>query len=105
MQLRNLCIVADGELSMALFAKIKGQQVRYNFAKKMWDRDLEITPDKVCLISEFKKSELYKKNMAHTLINWSTFDARKLKGLSEYITNGEIKPKKNLVVNMSIGIS
>lgn len=105
MQLRNLVIVADEENTMALFCKIKGKQYRYNFAKDAWDSNLDIDLEKIISIGDFKKHPLYQKVKTMVLANWSTFDARKLKGLSLHVGRGDIKPKKNMVVNMSIEIS
>ena len=83
MRLRNLIVIADNALTVALYIRTNKGQYRYNFENKTFDSDLSITPAKLSTVQEFRTSEIYKKLRARTLISWSTLMPENCKGLVE----------------------
>lgn len=100
MTLKNVILIADNSLKMALYGRSNGMQYRYNFSTNSWDPDTVIDSNKLITIDKFRKSDIYKKYKHKNLISWSILDARRCKKLAD-----EYKPEdfpRDIIVSISI---
>ena len=103
MTLRNIIMIADEKLTMALYSKINGNSYRYNFKNQAWDGDAIIDPDKLITVGEFKRSDVYRNHKKDRLDGWSVLDPKNLARLKNY-NNTIIKCERGLILSLNIEI-
>ena len=97
MILRNVISIADDDLKIAIYSKIKGKSYRYNFSNNSWDEKTEITEDKLISVRDFRfNKNLLKKFGNHKLSTWSIVKASTCKNLVNYET------KRDIIISFSI---
>ena len=83
MTLRNLILIADERLTMAVYSKINDKSYRYNFKTHLWDENTVIDTDKLITVGEFKKSSMYKNHKKDRLVTWTVLEKRNLEKLKD----------------------
>lgn len=98
--LKNIVSIADYDLKMAIFAKVRGKSCRFNFTTKSWDENTELTEDKIISVVDFRyDKELYRMFGNRKLTNFSTIKASNCKNLKD------IKAKRDIIISLSVNES
>lgn len=99
MVVKNVISIADDDLKIAIYRKIKGKGYRYNFVINAWDEKTEITPDKLISVRDFRfNKNLFIKFCNCKIDGWSIIKASTCKHLAEI----DYKTKRDIIISFSI---